>query len=214
MKKILFILLAMTLVVACRSEIDGKPAAQVGEVQEPETTEKAEPEAPDTTERVVDIDVANSEIGWVGAKVTGDHTGGFNTWTGKATLAGVNLKALEFTVDTTSIHSDNDRLTGHLKSEDFFEVETYPEAKFVSTAIAEGSEEEGYTHTVTGNMTIKETTRSISFPARVTKDGDNIVAESEFTLMRFQFGIEFKGKADDLIRDEVLMKIKLTIPAA
>ncbi|WP_158542487.1 YceI family protein [Lujinxingia litoralis] len=205
---------ALTLAVACKSEIDGKAAAEVAEP----TTEEAAPAAEETAKeeqaelRELPFNTEASKIEWVGAKVTGDHTGGFEKWEGVGHVRGEQtLEKVAFTVDTTSIVSDDERLTGHLKNEDFFAVEKYPTAKFESTKIEEGAEGDA-THTVTGNMTMLEATKQITFPVTVKVEEGTMVVDSEFTIKRFDFGIEYKGKADDLIRDEVLMKLHMELP--
>lgn len=217
MLTLLFIALAG---VACKSEIDNKPAAVVAEEgetaeanEEAEEAEEAkEGAAKDGETKEVAINTEKSSIEWVGAKVTGDHTGGFKKWDGKATLSPTGeLQKVSFEVDTRSVFSDNDKLTGHLMSEDFFEVEKFPKASFESTGI-KPLEGDGGTHTITGKMTIRENTKTISFPATVKSTDDAVTASSEFTLKRFDFGIEYKGKPDDLIKEEVLMKINLEVP--
>ncbi len=120
---------------------------------------------------------------------------------------------LSFDVKTKSIYSDNEKLTGHLMSADFFDVEKFPEAGFKSTEIFE-AKADGATHKITGNMTIREITKNITFPATVKAEGDMVNAMTEFTLKRFDYGIEFKGRKDDLIKDEVLLKINLAIPTS
>lgn len=226
-------ILLMTLIagsmtaVACKSEIDNKPAATVEEPAE--TTEAAEGEGAAADGEKADgaegepttvaINTDDSKIGFVGAKVTGDHTGGFNEWEGKATLGPDGaLQGVEFTVDTTSVFTDTEKLTGHLKSEDFFHVEKHPTSSFKSTKVEpiEGDApkigEEAATHKITGEMDLRGVKKTISFPAVVKSEGDAITANTNFTLKRFDFGINYKGKADDLIKEEVLMKIDLTIP--
>ena len=199
------LLATVAFVAACESEIDDKPAAVVAEAE----AEEATAEADDGVEtRELAFDVESSSIGWVGAKVTGDHVGGFEEWTGTAVAAEDELRELNFTVDTRSIFSDDDDLTGHLKSDDFFDVEEYPEASFRSTRIA-AYDGEGATHQVTGNFTIRGVTKSVTFPATIDVDDDGANASAEFTIERFDFGIEYKGMPDDLIRNEVLLKIDL-----
>ena len=216
-------LLALTL--GCKSDVDNKPAAEVNEpgvvkVEEiPQVpTEPAAPVVPATKELAVNP--ATSTIGWVGAKVTGDHTGEFKTFDGKM-MVGENggLEKVTFTIDTSSLTSDDDKLTGHLKSPDFLDVGKYPKASFESTEIKEGSAEKmedgtAYTHTVTGNLDLHGVTKSITFPAVIKMEGDKLMAMSDFTINRFDFGIEYKGKADDLIKKEVLLKLRLEAPGA
>ncbi len=205
--KALFLALLTSMVVAlaaCESEIDDQPAAVVSEAQAEADDDEGDGE--ETMEFAMDRE--RSSIGWVGAKVTGDHVGGFEEWEGAARIRNGELSRLEFTVDTRSIFSDNDDLTGHLMSDDFFDVETYPEATFRSTHIEEKASDDG-THEVTGNFTIRGVTNGVTFPATIELDDDELSATTEFTIQRFDFGIEFKGMPDDLIRDEVLLKIEL-----
>lgn len=218
MKKLLTVMLfALVAGAACKSEIDNKPAATVNEKTEADgAAEEAKEEAPAEASaqefKEVPIDTKTSKIEWVGAKVTGDHTGGFKDWNGKALVADDGtLKEISFEVDTRSIHSDTEKLTGHLMSDDFFDVEKFPKASFKSTSIEE-VEADGSTHNITGDMTIREQTKSITFPATLKVDGKKVAASTEFTLKRFDFGIEYKGKPDDLIKDEVLLKINLDVP--
>jgi len=148
-----------------------------------------------------------SSVGFVGSKVTGSHEGGFHSFEGEIhvvdsdpTQSSVNLS-----IDTTSLWADNEKLTGHLKSADFFDVATYPTAAFQSTTIIP----DGDHYRMVGNLTLHGITKSVSFPAQITVEDDQVTAEAEFSILRFEFEIEYKGMADDLIRDAVLIKLKL-----
>jgi polyisoprenoid-binding protein YceI len=109
------------------------------------------------------------------------------------------------TIDATSLWTPKERLTGHLKSPDFFDVATYPSATFTSTAIAR----DGDHYAVTGNLTLHGVTKSITFPATIEVTDSGVHAQAEFAIKRFDFGIAFKGAADDLIRDDVLVRFDL-----
>src|SRR5699024_3550628 len=151
-----------------------------------------------------------------GAKVTGDHTGGFSEWSGQVFTEDEQVRRLEFTVETNSIFSDTKRLTAHLKSPDFFHVDEYPEAKFTSTKVIE---KPGYMQIdgvpvqasaeVTGDLTVRGVTKSLTFPATIGVKEGILHARAEFIFKRFDFDIAYKGKADDLIRDEALLKVVL-----
>ncbi|MCB1307098.1 MAG: YceI family protein [Leptospiraceae bacterium] len=199
----LLLLPAITLAMApgCESEVQdaGHPAvtsAAAGRV-ELDTTAY-------TPRR---IDNGQSTFEFVGAKLTGDHTGGFGTWNGTAYFEANELKAVEVIINAGSIFADADRLTGHLRSPDFFDVEQYPDIRFVGHTIEAGGE--GGTHTVTGNLTMRGVTRQISFPVTVSQEGDLVRADSAFTINRFDWGIEYPGKPDDLIREQVLVRFNL-----
>mgnify|MGYP001341828940 CR=1 FL=1 len=198
---------------------EGKTAAKVAEPQQvekaPEGAEAAD--VAKKTERLT-VDRSRSKVGFVGAKVTAQHVGVFQEFTGSIALVDGKLEGgnVEFEVQTASVVADdgNPRLEGHLRSPDFFEVEKFPTAKFVSTSITAGSDAEGMTHTVTGNLTIRGTTKSVTFPAKVEVTPSEVRASTEFGINRNDFGIVYPGKADDLIKDNVLIQVDFVAPRA
>lgn len=216
MKHTMKISLVAALVFAgCTSELDGKPAAKVTDVKT--DAKKAEPtdtKADAKTDAAVaaktlKVDPATSSIGFVGRKITGDHTGGFKTFTGEASIAGKEPKSVSFTVETASVTTDADGLTDHLKGADFFDVATFPKASFSSTSIAAKTGTAGVTHEVTGDLDLHGVKKSITFPASITVDERGAKGTAEFTINRKDFKIEYAGKPDDLIKDEVLLKLNL-----
>ena len=150
----------------------------------------------------------DSTIGFVGSKVTGSHDGGFESFTGSVSITDGTPEgsSVEVTIDMNSLWSDNDNLTGHLKSDDFFDVENHPTASFTSTEIA-ASAEGG--HTLTGNLDLHGVTKQISFPATISVGEGGFTANAEFSINRMDFEIVYPGKPDDLIREEVLIKLDL-----
>lgn len=150
-----------------------------------------------------------STIGFTGSKVTGSHDGGFTSFKGSFVLDGEQLvgKDNQIVIQMNSLWSDNDRLTGHLKSADFFEVETYLEASFKLTAATNGSDKAAYT--LTGNFTLHGVTKGILFPATITQEGDGFRLKSEFVINRMDYGIVYPGRANDLIRDEVVIRLDM-----
>ena len=153
----------------------------------------------------------NSKVEFTGSKVTGKHEGGFKAFTGTIDL--VNAKAEESSVkvdiDTTSVYSDSEGLTGHLKSPDFFDVEKFPKANFTSTKIVADSAKGAGDYTVTGDFELHGQKKSITFPAKITITDADVAVESEFSINRKDFGIVYAGKTDDLIRDDVVIKLNL-----
>jgi polyisoprenoid-binding protein YceI len=193
---------------ACKSEIDDKTAAEVTE-----TTAAEEEAAPAGESIAVVKDV--SKIEFVGAKVTRDHDGGFNVFDGNVTFVGDTPSAIDFTIDLTSIWTDTERLTGHLKSADFFDVEKFPTATFKSTGITAAPEgnADNATHMISGTLDMHGLTKAVTFPAGVTSTSERITATSQFTINRHDWEISYKGAPDDLIKDEVLIKLDLRFPA-
>lgn len=155
----------------------------------------------------------NSKVEFIGSKVTGKHDGGFKKFNGTIYL--VNNKAeesrVEVNIDTTSVFTDADGLTEHLKTADFFDVANFPAASFVSTEIKPGGDK-GATHTITGNLQIKMVKKSITFPATIKVEPNAVTVQSEFSFNRRDFNINYAGKANDLIRDDVVMKLNINAP--
>lgn len=149
-----------------------------------------------------------SKVGFIGSKITGSHNGGFEKFQGQITLVDGNPigSKVEVTIDTTSLWADDERLTGHLKSPDFFDVEGHPTATFSSTEIATDPEG-GYQ--ITGNLSLHGVVKQISFPALIDVVEGGVRAKSEFSINRFDFNIVYPGKPDDLIREEVVIQLDL-----
>lgn len=195
-----FILLAA--ITACANPADNVPAAAVAEPTET---------SPSAEGQVFQL-VEGSTVGFIGSKITGSHKGGFRGIQGEISVVDGDpaQSTVHLEIDTTTLWADNEKLTGHLKSPDFFDVETHPTAEFISTEIV--AAEQGYT--ITGNLNLHGVTKSISFPATIHVEDGQVRAQAEFSIMRFDFKIEYAGRADDLIRDEVVINFDVTaVPA-
>jgi polyisoprenoid-binding protein YceI len=197
-KWFLFGLVAVLALAGCAADpAANKPDAEVSEPR-PET------EPSTGGEKLTFTD--DSTIRWIGSKITGSHEGGFKVFEGEVTFnEDPTASSVQVTIDTTSLWSDNDNLTTHLKSADFFDVEKYPTATFISTSIeaADG----GYM--VTGNLNLHGVERSIRFPAEITVGDGTAAVSASFSIKRFDFGIVYPGRKDDLIRDEVAITLDL-----
>jgi polyisoprenoid-binding protein YceI len=193
-----------TSLVACdNNPIKDKVKADVAEPVKTAT-------APIAGARTFSFSQDGSKLEWVGAKVTNKHDGGFKVFSGTVQVPDGKIENGSVTVDidTTSVFTDTEKLTGHLKSADFFDVEKFPKARFVSTAVNPGGGA-GATHTVTGNLELHGVTKSISFPAKIRASDSEVSVDAEFGLNRKDFGILYTGKADDLIKDDVLIKLNI-----
>lgn len=194
-------MLLTTLLLACGTDHTKDAAEAVV------TEAKKEAPAEETAgARELKVDPAKSQLRVIGAKVVGSHPIDFKDYTGTIAVDGDQVKKIAFDVDMTTLKSDDDRLTAHLLNEDFFHVEKFPKSSFVSTSI-KPSTEGGGTHEVTGNLTVRGNTKSVTFPATITMNGDSVEAKADFVVDRQDFDIVYKGKADNLIQDEVAMKI-------
>ncbi len=163
---------------------------------------------------VLPLTPENSKVEFTGSKVTGKHDGGFKEFAGTIDL--VNAKPEESGVsvyiEMNSVFVDDDGLAKHLKSPDFFDVEKFPKATFASTKIVADAAKGAGNYTVTGDFTLHGQTKSITFPAKITVTDAEVAVDSEFSINRKDFGIVYAGKADDLIRDDVVIRFNLKSP--
>lgn len=165
------------------------------------------------TAETFSLDAASSSLGFTGSKVTGSHSGKFEKIAGSITLVGGKVEGGKVTVsaDVDSVKTDQEKLDGHLKSGDFFDAAKFPKATFTSTEIKTGGEK-GASHTITGELDLHGVKKTISFPATISVGPDSVSGSAEFVINRKDFGIVYAGKADDLIRDDVVLKLSLKAP--
>jgi polyisoprenoid-binding protein YceI len=197
------LLAGVLLFAACADPSENVPAASVS-TNSSSTAASTTAEPPsNAAAKVYAITPENSKVEFTGSKVTGKHDGGFKQIQGEVHTSGETVAHAKVTIDTTSLHSDNDRLTGHLKSPDFFDVQKFPTAVFETTSIS-GT---GDNATVKGNLTLHGVTKEISFPAKIEVKEDAVTVKAEFSINRKDFGIVYAGKPDDLIRDNVVLRL-------
>lgn len=206
--------------VACKDPAADKPKATV-EAPKVETNAAAPvdpskapaPKAGETPSAPETLAFSNngSTLAFTGSKVTGSHNGTFNTFSGTVTVAGDKVENITATIDVASAKTDQTKLDEHLKSKDFFDAQKYPKATFTSTEVRPGASG-GATHTVVGNLDLHGVKKSISFPATVAVTPTNATAKAEFSINRKDFNIVYAGKPDDLIRDNVVIKLDINAP--
>lgn len=210
-------LLAPTLAAAlfasscAENPADNVPSAEILETEAgaAEAAESTEPPAPSAEARTYHF-TEDSKIEFVGSKVTGSHDGGFTSFSGSFVVEGdaPGNGPHRIEIDMDSTWSDDDRLTGHLKNDDFFDVENHPTSLFELDTVAPAEGDDAYT--LTGDLTLRGVTKRISFPATIKAgEGDAIHLDAEFSINRKDFGIVYAGRADDLIRDEVVIKLAM-----
>jgi polyisoprenoid-binding protein YceI len=199
------LILAALLAYGCADPAANKPQATVTNVA-PENAKPADGEA-------LTISPENSKVEFVAAKVTRSHSGSFKQFSGTINLVnnGVEASRVTIDIDTASVVTDDEGLTKHLKSPDFFDVAKFPKATFTSTTI-EPNTAGGGSHKVTGNFDLHGVKKSISFPATIQTAADSVSVNAEFSINRKDFGIVYAGKADDLIRDGVVIKLTIKAP--
>ena len=159
------------------------------------------------------IDVEQSEVKWKGYKVTGQHEGTINLKEGKLIFEGDKLKGGNFTVDMSSI-TDTDlegeykgKLEGHLKSDDFFGVEKHPTASLTITKV----ENNGDHYTVTGDLTIKKITNTVSFNMTVGENSAMATLKIDRSKFDVRYGSPsfFNDLKDKAIYDEFDLNVSL-----
>lgn len=200
---ILMNLASLLLVSACANPASDKPKAVTSEAA---PVSAASPAA--SVEKYL-IKPDTSKIEFDASKVTGSHHGSFEKFAGTIEYAGQPEKSkVKITIETSSVTTDTPDLTKHLKTADFFDVAKFPEAIFESTEIKAGGDK-GASHTVTGNLQLHGVTKSITFPATIVVKPGEITVESTFSINRKDFGINYAGAADNLIRDEVVLTLHI-----
>ncbi|WP_026904325.1 YceI family protein [Pedobacter glucosidilyticus] len=163
----------------------------------------------------LNVDPTTSSITWTGSKVTGSHNGTINIQSGNVVLNEGKLAGGEFVIDMTSLTNkdleadaeNKAKLEGHLKADDFFAVEKYPTSKFVITKVT--YKEDGKAE-IAGNLTLRDVTKNISFMAdapAATEQGFHAMAD--FNINRKDWGVMYEGMKDDLIADEINLKVHL-----
>lgn len=197
-KSFVFVLFLSLGFVACKNEKKAESQDTVVAVEE------VKKEIQTVEEGTYVANLETSVLNWKGSKPTGTHNGTVSIQDGSFTVAEGALTGGSFsfdmgTITVLDIPADNDmngKLTGHLKSGDFFDVENNPTSTFVITSV---DATEGVV--VTGDLTVKGITQSISFPAELASTEDGVVLKgAPFTIDRTKFGIEYKSKSifDDL----------------
>ena len=172
----------------------------------------------DSSASTYTVDAAASNVVWFGTHAvgTGDHNGTINIAEGSLSIAGGNITAGSFVIDMASIKCTDSlpaeyltKLHGHFAAEDFFNTAKYATAKFEITA-CEVKAEGDNTHFISGNLTIKDSTKNISFPAKVNLANGVITADANFTFDRTQWNLSYgndKSFKDKFIHPDVTLKI-------
>ncbi|MBM3921482.1 MAG: YceI family protein [Sphingomonadales bacterium] len=173
------------------------------------------------------VDAAGSNLEWRGWKIvaTGEHKGTIGIKEGSLSVEGGKVVAGSFVIDMNSIKNTDltdtgyqKKLVGHLMAEDFFNVAKFPTGKFEIVSVEEKASE-GNTHEVSGNLTLRDSTRKITFPATIKVEGNTVTATGKATINRLEWGINYDSKnlglaeaAQKKVKDGILNKeIEITI---
>lgn len=168
------------------------------------------------------VDPQASAINWTATKVTGQHNGTLQITSGSLTVNNGNVEGGSFTLDMNTITvldlqgEDKAKLEGHLRSGDFFEAGQFPTGTFEITSVSPASGNPEITHQITGNLTLKGITKSVTLPANVIVTGEKVSAITPaFTINRTEWGINYNSgiintAKDKIINDEIGLVINLT----
>ena len=204
-KLLLISILAVTvLTFACADPAANKTKATVGNAA-PENG-AAKPANAET----LPITTENSKIDFVASKVTRSHNGSFQKFSGSIYLVNNAPEASRVNIDieANSVMTDEPDLTKHLQTPDFFDVAKFPKANFTSTKI----EPAGANYNITGNFDLHGVKKAITFPATIQVAPDKVTVSAEFSINRKDWNLTYPGKADDLIRDGVVIKLSVNAP--
>lgn len=166
----------------------------------------------------VKVNSAASSITWIGKKVTGQHNGSIAIQDGTLQFKKGALVGGSFSIDMTSIKvldlqgETAGKLEGHLKSDDFFGVVSFPSATLI---ILDAREKGKGNFDVKANLTIKGITRPVEFPVTLTPQGNGYKATANITIDRSQYDIKygsskfFDNLGDKTIHDDFELNVSI-----
>ncbi|MCX7764767.1 MAG: YceI family protein [Bacteroidia bacterium] len=204
MKRYIFLTLTALLVWVSCTQAPQAPQAE---------TQEAQPTTQPSSGKSLKIIPAESKVKAIGTKVTGRHEIAFPIKQGEVSVAEegcviggkviIDLKGLQVLDLTGDLKN---KLESHLRSDDFFLVDKYPEGVFEITGCEKTAKDTVF---LSGNLTLRGQTKNIRFPAVLHVHENSLHAVANFNINRQDWGIAYKGKADDLIRDEVNLSLEI-----
>jgi polyisoprenoid-binding protein YceI len=170
------------------------------------------------------VDTKKSSVAWLGKKVTGEHNGYIQLKEGVLQADNGKLTGGTFEMDMATItcedlkdESYNQKLVGHLKSDDFFGVSAYPTSKLeIKKVTLKG----GSDYEIMGHLTIRDQTHPVTFPAKVAVTEDGITANAEITVDRSKYNVKygsgsfFDDLGDKMIYDDFTITVDLVANSA
>lgn len=165
--------------------------------------------------------VTSSDIHWWGYKVaktaSSSHDGTIHLKSGAVEMKGNTVVGGTFVMDMNSITATDitgerqQKLNAHLKQGDFFEVEKYPIATYKITSVKKNKNKD-FNYTVHGNLTVRNKTNPVAFPAKITVDNGVVtIISDKFSWDRQKFDVNYKSTMQDVIvKDDIDMTIKVS----
>lgn len=215
MKNIILSVIVIALIVFAGYKVFGSKKAVTPTPDIATTT----PTATDTVAKdMYMVDTSTSTIVWKGEFVSGakSETGTIALKSGSGKFENGLITSGTFIIDMASIKDAGGKaqLETHLKSDDFFNVEKYPEAKFELASLTAATAKD--TYTAKGKLTVRDVTKDYSFPVVLVVENQNTIrATGKITFNRADFNVKygsssfFKSLGDKVIRDEVSLTLNL-----
>lgn len=155
----------------------------------------------------MEIDETRSSVSFTGKSNIINHEGKFNAYDieidlDEADPSNFEQATITAVIDIASVETDSGGLDGHLKRADFFDAEQFPQATFTSTQIVSTGEN---TYDITGDLTIKGTTKTVTFNAELTES----YLAAHYDLPREDFGIGNDSYGEKLLEPIVPVDIRL-----
>ena len=154
----------------------------------------------DPTESGVSFSVSNFRVRTV--------EGSFGGMKGEVQFDKDNLDQSHFdvSIDVQTIHTENNKRDTHLKSEDFFEVATFPTISFASEDITK----QGEAYLTSGTLTIKDVSKSIEIPFKVREEGNSTILTGTFSLERKDYHVG-EGTSTFMVGNEIEVEISCVV---
>ncbi len=164
------------------------------------------------------IDPAHSRFGFVARHaMVSKVRGSFNDFEGSVVIDGdnPNQSSVTLTLQAASVDTRNETRDGHLRTNDFLEVETYPQITFTSTSI---SHEGGTDFAVTGDLTIKDVTKTVTIPlefngAATDPYGNKRIGfEGTLPIVRSEYNVSFSAPLEGgglLVSDKITLEFEI-----
>lgn len=190
----------------------------------------AKQEAAAQTGKELAVDVASSTVKWRATHKGGmaPRFGTINVTNGTISVENGQVTGGSFDVDMNTLKVDSTSVTeqgkkatdleNHLKSADFFNVEKFAAAKFVITSVVpfdaakDKSELAGATNIVSGNLTLKDSTVNVKFPAKIVIADNGATVEAKFSVDRTSWGLHYGAEGDAanwMISKDIELEINL-----
>ena len=204
-----------TLLLSCGEEAPSGDNATITDEQQ----------AADAQGQNYAVDTTDSRIRFVGHGVGKNHPGTFRISSGSVSVANNQITGGSFIIPINSMDMEQEgdmidgKLRPHLMSGDFFDAEKFGNARFEITNVvpyeqndSDTSIVDGANFRISGNFTLKDVTKNISFPARIDLDGNTLQAKGNFDIDRTQWQMNYrsdKSQGDKFISEKVNIELDL-----